>query len=558
MYVIDGAGELIEDALGIKVPEGREEDRRMYTRALGRLFLERYGSLDALKKTIATDPVGFMADASTAIGGEGMLLRGAEMGAKAGGLTKTAGAIGKAAKVAEKTAEFTNPADLAGKGLRGTGRAAWQVGTNTWGVATGTGGGAIRRAFETSGSRLMDPQRYEAFVKSFTQETPPAEVASYAEKAVSELRRERGQAYTREMATIKANQTPLDFRKIDDALIDEINSHTTVTNSGIRIGNSEIGDAALKDVEKVLQEFRNLPPSDFTVEIADAMKKKLGKLAEKSEYKDQFGNPNAGGVVINGVKQAVTGVITNESPEYAKVMRQYEIASDQIKEIQKELSLGRDANAGLILRKLQSGLRNNVSTAYAHRKELIEFLEENGSPYLADMLSGMALSEGTSRGGMGRLFTGLAASDVAFGGKLIGAAGLAATSPRVAGQAARAIGTAASPFVAATEMARGTRAGQLAGAGLRSYARDPQRRGRWFGPALDKALPQEPLSGEDQSELSGQKQTGVDVAVKPYTGGAFRPDLPAPATKSQMEKLPPPVTPPGGAEDTPETLGIRG
>jgi len=41
-------------------------------------------------------------------------------------------------------------------------------------------------------------------------------------------------------------------------------------------------------------------------------------------------------------------------------------------------------------------------------------------------------------------------------------------------------------------------------------------------------------------------------------GESFRPGLPAPATAPQMRTLPPPATPPGGAEETPASLGIRG
>jgi hypothetical protein len=44
--------------------------------------------------------------------------------------------------------------------------------------------------------------------------------------------------------------------------------------------------------------------------------------------------------------------------------------------------------------------------------------------------------------------------------------------------------------------------------------------------------------------------------IKP--GEPFRPGLPGPAAAPQLQTLPPPVTPPSGAEATPEALGIRG
>ncbi|HEY1490221.1 MAG TPA: hypothetical protein VGF90_04205, partial [Verrucomicrobiae bacterium] len=554
--VIDGAGEMVEDALGIKVPPGREEDRRMYTRALGKMFLDRYGSIDKLKQTIASDPLGFLSDASTAIGGGGAVLRGTEFAAKAAGAAKTAGAIGKVAGATEKAAEITNPVTAAGKVGGVAAKKGYKIGTDIYGTATGTTGEPIRKAVSASARRFTDPARYKAFIDAFTETAPKEQVVSEAQGAVSNLIRQRGNTYRQEMAKVKLNRAPLNFQKIDDALIDTLGEHTVVTQSGQIIQKNPLAAQALKDVEEVLSEFRNLPPGDFTVEIADAMKQRLNAIKEGGQYKDQFGRSNTGGHVIDNVARAVRGVIEQQSPEYAKIMRGYEEATKDLAQVQKELSLGRDANAGVALRKLQSGLRNNVSSAYGHRKALIEFLEDNGAPHLSEMLAGQALSETTSRGGLGRLFTALSTGEVLTGRGLIGAAGLAATSPKLAGHAARAAGTAAAPFVYAADLAeKSPRIGKLAKAGVRGYARDIQRRGRYFG-----NLPQDEVSGEDKSPLSGDdtaaagKPTGVDVEVKP-TGGVMG------AIKRGLSAIGAPAAEPAThykEGDIVDSLGIRG
>jgi len=558
-YTLEGAGQLVTDALGITLPEEHKNDRRIYATAIGKLFMDRYGSVEALKRTIATDPVGFLSDASTLIGGGGIALRGTELAGKIGGAAKVAKVAGKAADVAKATSAYVNPVTLTGKAAGKLGKAGYYAGTSTWGVATGTGGPAIRNAFSAAANRFADPAKYKAFVDAFTGATPPEETASYAQKAVTDLIRQRGVEYQQEMAKVKLNQKPLSFQDIDDALIDALNDHTRITKSGIRVTTSDLSEKAVQAVEEVLSEFRKLPPDDFTVEIADAMKRRVHALAEKPEFKDQFGRANSGGHVINSVERSIRNTINTASPDYAKVMMAYETATNDLKQAQRELSLGKDANAGMTLRKLQSGLRNNVSSAYAHRAKLIEFLEANGAPDLGAMLSGMALGEPTSRGGMGRLFTALSAGEL-FGGHGLaaGAAGLAATSPKVTGRAARAIGTG---VALAKEPAR--LAGKLPGAVplAEAWLRTPQARGRW----LNRPLPKDALSGEDKSALSGDQRSelegpklegvhpGVNVAIKP-----FREGLPAPATASQLRALPPPATPPGGAEETPDSLGIRG
>lgn len=78
--------------------------------AVGHYFAQRYGSVPALKQTLATDPAGALFDTSAALsipaGGEGLAAR-------------LPGVVGKAAQVATKAArlgaEYTNPLALAGK-----------------------------------------------------------------------------------------------------------------------------------------------------------------------------------------------------------------------------------------------------------------------------------------------------------------------------------------------------------------------------------------------------------------------------------------------------------
>ena len=57
--------------------------------ALGGVYKERYGSAEKIKRSLAEDPIGSIADLSTALGGAGAI-------AEIGGLGKTAAAIGKA------------------------------------------------------------------------------------------------------------------------------------------------------------------------------------------------------------------------------------------------------------------------------------------------------------------------------------------------------------------------------------------------------------------------------------------------------------------------------
>lgn len=72
-------------------------------------FKERYGSFEKAKESLYKDPVGVLADVSTAAGGFGGLMKGAGAVADVAGATKAAGIAGDVAKAARTVAEVTDP-----------------------------------------------------------------------------------------------------------------------------------------------------------------------------------------------------------------------------------------------------------------------------------------------------------------------------------------------------------------------------------------------------------------------------------------------------------------
>jgi hypothetical protein len=136
------------------------------------------------------------------------------------------------------------------------------------------------------------------------------------------------------------------------------------------------------------------------------------------------------------VYNSVKSEISKQAPEYSKAMKEYTDASDQIKEIERALSLGNKAAADTSMRKLQSLMRNNANTNYGYRMKLAEQLEQAGGRELMPALAGQALSQWTPRG-IQRAAAGPSAL-VAYGagGLPLAAADLAVSSPRLMGEAA--------------------------------------------------------------------------------------------------------------------------
>jgi hypothetical protein len=87
-----------------------EQINEKNAKAVGKFYMDRYGSLDNAFNTLYNDPVGLALDVSTVISGAGGALKGAGTLSKISGLTKVGNAFSKAAA-------FTDPFSMMGKGI---------------------------------------------------------------------------------------------------------------------------------------------------------------------------------------------------------------------------------------------------------------------------------------------------------------------------------------------------------------------------------------------------------------------------------------------------------
>lgn len=91
--------------------------------AVGNYLADRYGGVENVKKTIATDPAGFAADAATLLTGGSGILRGAAKVGNLAGKAGAANALTKAANALGGSALYIDPvartAQAAGSALRG-------------------------------------------------------------------------------------------------------------------------------------------------------------------------------------------------------------------------------------------------------------------------------------------------------------------------------------------------------------------------------------------------------------------------------------------------------
>jgi hypothetical protein len=334
----------------------------------------------------------------------------------------------RAGAVAGSAGRAVDPLRAAGKVAKGVGRVASET---IGGIGTHTGGESLRLAAR---SGYEGGAAGKTFRENMRGSASMEDVVADARGAVKQMRQQRGSAYRQGMmAHVASDPTVLNFSKIDQAVQD---AGGIKKYKGQSISPST--EAIHAKMEEVVDEWKNLDPKEFhTVEGLDALKQKLGDVRDATQY----GTPER--LAADRIYQAVRKTITEQAPEYARVMRGYERASTQIKEIERALSLNQNASVDTALRKLQSVLRDNVNSNYGNRKVLADYLVHAGAPHLMEALAGQALKPWTARG-LGKLGWQLAAelglASAAPHAAIGVAAGLPFMSPRVMGEAAHAGG----------------------------------------------------------------------------------------------------------------------
>jgi len=240
------------------------------------------------------------------------------------------------------------------------------------------------------------------------------------------------------MAGIKADAKALDFRPID-AAVAKIEGMGKFKGKDVKASTRGTVDAIKAKVGEWREGYFGVY---HTAEGLDALKQAVGDIRGATEF------GSASRVAANEVYHAIRNEIARQAPDYAKIMKGYETASDLIVDVERSLSMGNKAAVDTTLRKLQSIMRNNAYTNYGRRADLGAKLAEKGAPTLMESLAGQALNAKLPRG-----LQGLAATGAILGGAAATGAGLIGTgasalpmlamqSPRLMGEAAHAAGRA--------------------------------------------------------------------------------------------------------------------
>jgi hypothetical protein len=387
--------------------------------------------MDKFKQSLATDPVGVAGDLSSVLtGGETALAR-------------APGILGRAGEIAGTVGRTIDPINAGVQATKLAGRA----GAEGLGVMTGAGSAPFQHA---ASAGLEGGQAGEAFRENMRGQAPLEDAVTDARNGLRQIRQERGDQYNQGMAGITSDPTILSFDQINQA----INRNESLQRyKGQSL--SESTEQIRRDMRFAVNQWETFPPQEFhTAEGLDALKKKLGDMRDSTD-------PNTPArVAADRIYNAVRQTIVDQAPDYADVMRGYETASNQIKEIEKTLSLNPNATIDTALRKLQSTLRDNVNTSFGQRTTLANYLVNAGAPHLMERLAGQSLRSWAPRGlsRLGAMETIPAAAGALLHGATGAGAGILATlpltSPRLMGEAVHGAARVARPLQSPARLAR--------------------------------------------------------------------------------------------------------
>lgn len=394
-------------------------------------YIKAYGGKQAFYKTLATDPVRLLTDLATvATGGEAALAKvpqAASMISKAGKLGEvTAKAMEASAPALEKVAHvatYADPLKLAG--------AAVSKGADTamgaLNMSTGVGSGVMQEALRTG----FEGGEAGANFRRGMSELPTEEVVGLARQGYDTMKQRMFADFQADKDVWSKSNARLNFDKLDNAELAVHNDIVSQTGNRLKFKASDADVAKINKILETVDQWRKDPQSHTLLGFDDLKQAIRNQIDFKNDSKYVT---SAATKMANAAKDTA---MTAADPRYRKSLRNYELMSDKLHDVERAFSLDSD-NLHTTMSKLQSVMRNNASTQYGMRKGAAQTLKDESGVDILPMLAGHAASSWTPRGITRPIMAGASwptAMGAAFLGHpaALGAAGIAslAASPKL-------------------------------------------------------------------------------------------------------------------------------
>ena len=378
--------------------------------ALGAHYAEQYGTKGGFKRALATDPFNVGMDVSLPL----------TLGASA--LPKSLGAVSKAASVA---GTLMDPIQSSLAVAKGVGQGAGAVMRSAQGLSTGVSPNLLKVASEAGST--SDPVLRGAFLSHLSGKGDPAEIATALKQSINEIKASDSAAYMAEKQKLGIPNTPINMAPLDTALADARQRYGQIP------GTFTPANKALDEAELIVNNYKNLPQSEKTLERLDNLKQALWDL------RDQTGNSTAQNAIMQVYHGARDSLVAHDKG-YAQLMDKYKSSLDNVNNLTSTLGT-RSAAFSSIAKTLK-----NTKTL-AGQQLFDQIANTQSGRALPYMLAGHALHSFTPGGARNLLDMALMYGTAAFSPHM--AWGILASSPRAMGEVNYRLGQASklSPLV---------------------------------------------------------------------------------------------------------------
>lgn len=392
-------GALGQGLLGL-VQEG-EQPNEDVARAVGEYFSKRYGGMENIAQTFRDDPVGFLSDVSI------ILTAGTSLAVKspalAGQVTTNIQNIAKAidpvrqgANLVKNTAPVINnaPSILSGGKLDKTITQYTGKGiANVQGALTGVGSKNFTIAYLTGSNRFTPDgaKNQKNWTEAINNKGGTADkIVSETNRLIKELNTNNSKNYVDGKTGLKLNEINVPVSVIENLANDLRISFNAKDGSGLS-SLSKVGQANLKQIEKIIKDvIKNSKTVDgvkvISLESLDILKKRI-----QAEYPTGF-NIGDTGIPSTDIANKVKDIIIQQSPEYAKVMENFELAKSLQKDLMQQLSIKRNVADHVTLTRLNQALSDGLPNISGKKYDALNRLDDGT---LAPLVSGSSLSNWT-------------------------------------------------------------------------------------------------------------------------------------------------------------------
>lgn len=375
---------------------GKQDSNTETFDAVKKYYKDRYGSIEGAKKALINDPVGVALDVATVLyGAEGALStveklgKLTESGAEAARVAEEAGQVSKVSKAAEIAGKVGKAIDPIQYLIKGTGKIA-DLGVKgaqyALGITTSVGADMIGKAFRAAGS--------SEFVDAMRGKITDSNIVTWIQDGLEKIKDQRSNEYQSALKDITKSTKQLDLNPVQTALEKQLAKFKIKrTRTGLDFSRSTIADVT--EQTRIEQVVKNVDSwgskaGDRTPIMVDTLKRRLGSFYSPSS--------DARALVTN-VENSVKGVLEKNVKGYTEMTGAYEEASNILKDMRSELSVGGKSMATTTLRKLTRAVKDNSEL----RTSLIDELEKASGKDISAALAGQQMSEAIPHGGVAKL-----------------------------------------------------------------------------------------------------------------------------------------------------------